>query len=126
MSTMKKLAVISTAFGLLAATSSGAFAQKKYDSGATDTEIKVGNIMPYSGPASAYGVIAKTEEAYFRKVNAEGGINGRKSNFISYDDAYSAPKTSEQALTLVESDEALIVFTALGTRPNTALQKERI
>ena len=79
MSTMKKLAVVSAAFGLLAASSSGVLAQKKYDTGATDTEIKIGNIMPYSGPASAYGVIGKTEEAYFRKVNAEGGINGRKS-----------------------------------------------
>ena len=87
MSTMKKLAVLSAAFGLLAATSSGVLAQKKYDPGASDTEIKIGNIMPYSGPASAYGVIGKTEEAYFKKVNAEGGINGRKINFISYDDA---------------------------------------
>ena len=123
MSTMKKLAVVSAAFGLLAATSSGVLAQKKYDTGATDTEIKVGNIMPYSGPASAYGVIAKTEEAYFRKVNAEGGINGRKINFISYDDAYSPPKTVEQARKLVESDEALVVFNPLGTPPNTAIQK---
>jgi branched-chain amino acid transport system substrate-binding protein len=123
MSTMKKLAVVSTAFGLLAATSSGVLAQKKYDPGATDTEIKIGNIMPYSGPASAYGVIAKTEEAYFRKVNAEGGINGRKINFISYDDAYSPPKTVEQARKLVESDEALVVFNPLGTPPNTAIQK---
>jgi branched-chain amino acid transport system substrate-binding protein len=123
MSTMKKLAVASAAFGLLAATSSGVLAQKKYDAGATDTEIKVGNIMPYSGPASAYGVIAKTEEAYFRKVNAEGGINGRKINFISYDDAYSPPKTVEQARKLVESDEALVVFNPLGTPPNTAIQK---
>jgi branched-chain amino acid transport system substrate-binding protein len=123
MSTMKKLAVVSAAFGLLAATSSGALAQKKYDTGATDTEIKIGNIMPYSGPASAYGVIAKTEEAYFRKVNAEGGINGRKINFISYDDAYSPPKTVEQARKLVESDEALVVFNPLGTPPNTAIQK---
>jgi branched-chain amino acid transport system substrate-binding protein len=120
---MKKLAVVSAAFGLLAATSSGALAQKKYDTGATDTEIKIGNIMPYSGPASAYGVIAKTEEAYFRKVNAEGGINGRKINFISYDDAYSPPKTVEQARKLVESDEALVVFNPLGTPPNTAIQK---
>jgi branched-chain amino acid transport system substrate-binding protein len=120
---MKKLAVVSAAFGLLAATSSGVLAQKKYDTGATDTEIKVGNIMPYSGPASAYGVIAKTEEAYFRKVNAEGGINGRKINFISYDDAYSPPKTVEQARKLVESDEALVVFNPLGTPPNTAIQK---
>ena len=98
-------------------------AQKKYDTGATDTEIKIGNIMPYSGPASAYGVIGKTEEAYFRKINAEGGINGRKINFISYDDAYSPPKTVEQARKLVESDEVLLVFNSLGTPPNTAIQK---
>jgi len=123
MSTLKKLAVVSAAFGLLAATSSGALAQKKYDSGASDTEIKIGNIMPYSGPASAYGVIGKTEEAYFKKVNAEGGINGRKINFISYDDAYSPPKTVEQARKLVESDEVLLIFNPLGTPPNTAIQK---
>ena len=72
--------------------SGSALAQKKYDTGATDTEIKIGNIMPYSGPASAYGVIGKTEEAYFKKINAEGGINGRKINFVSYDDGYSPPK----------------------------------
>src|SRR6184192_4684894 len=123
MSTMKKLAVVSAAFGLLAATSSGALAQKKYDTGATDTEIKIGNIMPYSGPASAYGVIGKTEEAYFRMINAEGGINGRKINFVSYDDAYSPPKTVEQARKLVESDEVLLIFNSLGTPPNTAIQK---
>jgi len=123
MSTMKKLAVVSTAFGLLAATSSSVLAQKKYDPGASDTEIKIGNIMPYSGPASAYGVIGKTEEAYFKKVNAEGGINGRKINFISYDDAYSPPKTVEQARKLVESDEVLLIFNPLGTPPNTAIQK---
>jgi branched-chain amino acid transport system substrate-binding protein len=120
---MKKLAVVSTAFGLLAATSSGVLAQKKYDPGASDTEIKIGNIMPYSGPASAYGVIGKTEEAYFKKVNAEGGINGRKINFISYDDAYSPPKTVEQARKLVESDEVLLIFNPLGTPPNSAIQK---
>ncbi|WP_213287015.1 ABC transporter substrate-binding protein [Bradyrhizobium sp. sGM-13] len=123
MSTIKKLAVVSTAFGLLAASSSGVLAQKKYDPGASDTEIKIGNIMPYSGPASAYGVIGKTEEAYFRKINAEGGVNGRKINFISYDDAYSPPKTVEQARKLVESDEVLLVFNPLGTPPNTAIQK---
>src|SRR5919204_723276 len=123
MSTMKKLAVVSAAFGVIAASSSGVLAQKKYDAGASDTEIKVGNIMPYSGPASAYGVIAKTEEAYFRKVNAEGGINGRKINFISYDDAYSPPKTVEQARKLVESDEVLVVFNPLGTPSNSAIQK---
>jgi branched-chain amino acid transport system substrate-binding protein len=123
MSTMKKLAVVSTAIALLTATSSSVLAQKKYDTGATDTEIKIGNIMPYSGPASAYGVIGKTEEAYFKKVNAEGGINGRKINFISYDDAYSPPKTVEQTRKLVESDEVLLVFNPLGTPPNTAIQK---
>jgi branched-chain amino acid transport system substrate-binding protein len=118
-----RLGAFSAALAVLAATSSGALAQKKYDIGATDTEIKIGNIMPYSGPASAYGVIGKTEEAYFRKINAEGGINGRKINFISYDDAYSPPKTVEQARKLVESDEVLIVFNPLGTPPNSAIQK---
>jgi len=118
-----RLGAFSAALALLAATSSGALAQKKYDTGASDTEIKIGNIMPYSGPASAYGVIGKTEEAYFRKINAEGGINGRKINFISYDDAYSPPKTVEQARKLVESDEVLIVFNPLGTPPNSAIQK---
>src|SRR5205814_8400736 len=103
-------------------TSGAALAQKKYDTGATDTEIKIGNIMPYSGPASAYGVIGKTEEAYFNKVNATGGINGRKINFISYDDGYSPPKTVEQARKLVESDEVLLIFNSLGTPPNTAIQ----
>src|SRR5256884_6454797 len=118
-----RLGAFSAALALLAATSSTALAQKKYDIGATDTEIKIGNIMPYSGPASAYGVIGKTEEAYFRKINAEGGINGRKINFISNDDAYSPPKTVEQARKLVESDEVLLIFNSLGTPPNTAIQK---
>jgi branched-chain amino acid transport system substrate-binding protein len=108
---------------LFAVSSSGALAQKKYDSGATDTEIKVGNIMPYSGPASAYGVIGKTEAAYFKKINDAGGINGRKINFISYDDAYSPPKAVEQARKLVESDEVLLVFNSLGTPSNSAIQK---
>jgi branched-chain amino acid transport system substrate-binding protein len=118
-----RLGAFSAALAILAATSSGALAQKKYDTGATDTEIKIGNIMPYSGAASAYGVIGKTEDAYFRKVNAEGGINGRKINFISYDDAYSPPKTVEQARKLVESDEVLFIFNPLGTPPNSAIQK---
>jgi branched-chain amino acid transport system substrate-binding protein len=118
-----RLGAFSAALAVLAATSSGALAQKKYDVGATDTEIKIGNIMPYSGPASAYGVIGKTEDAYFRKINAEGGINGRKINFISYDDAYSPPKTVEQARKLVESDEVLFIFNSLGTPPNSAIQK---
>jgi ABC-type branched-subunit amino acid transport system substrate-binding protein len=111
------------AFAVLAASGNGALAQKKYDTGATDTEIKIGNIMPYSGPASAYGVIGKTEAAYFKKINDAGGINGRKINFISYDDSYSPPKTVEQARRLVESDEVLFIFNSLGTPPNTAIQK---
>src|SRR5437867_12280774 len=112
------------AFGAAAAiTATAANAEKKYDSGASDTEIKVGNIRPYSGPASAYGVIGKTEAAYFNKINAEGGINGRKITFISYDDGYSPPKTVEQARKLVESDEVLLIFNSLGTAPNTAIQK---
>jgi branched-chain amino acid transport system substrate-binding protein len=118
-----RLAAFSAAVVLLGASSSGALAQKKYDIGATDTEIKIGNIMPYSGPASAYGVIGSTEAAYFKKINAEGGINGRKINYISYDDAYSPPKTVEQARKLVESDEVLFIFNPLGTPPNSAIQK---
>ena len=118
-----RLGAFSAALAVLAATSSGALAQKKYDTGATDTEIKIGNIMPYSGPASAYGVIGKTEAAYFKKINDAGGINGRKINFISYDDGYSPPKTVEQARKLVESDEVLLVFNSLGTPPNSAIQK---
>jgi branched-chain amino acid transport system substrate-binding protein len=101
----------------------GALAQPAYDTGASATEIRIGNIMPYSGPASAFGVIGKTEAAYFRKINAEGGINGRKITFISYDDAYSPPKAIEQARKLVESDEVLLIFNPLGTPSNTALQK---
>src|SRR6266480_4476141 len=118
-----RLAAFSTAIILLAATGSSAIAQKKYDTGATDTEIKIGNIMPYSGPASAWSVIGRTEAAYFRKINAEGGINGRKINFISYDDAYSPPKAVEQARKLVESDEVLLLFGTLGTASNSAIQK---
>jgi ABC-type branched-subunit amino acid transport system substrate-binding protein len=106
-----------------AAMATSAHAQKKYDPGATDTEIKIGNIMPYSGPASSYGVIGKSEAAYFNKVNAEGGINGRKIKFISYDDAYSPPKAIEQARKLVESDEVLLIFQPLGTPSNAAIQK---
>ena len=119
----RRLAAFLTAIILLAASGSGALAQKKYDIGATDTEIKIGNIMPYSGPASAYGLVGRTEAAYFRKINAEGGIKGRKINFISYDDAYSPPKAVEQARKLVESDEVLLIFSSLGTPSNTAIQK---
>jgi len=107
----------------VAAIATQASAQKKYDPGASDTEITIGNIMPYSGPASSYSVIGKTEAAYFDKINAEGGINGRKIKFISYDDAYSPPKAIEQARKLVESDEVLLIFQSLGTPSNSAIQK---
>jgi branched-chain amino acid transport system substrate-binding protein len=116
-------AALSSALVLLAVTCSTAQAQKKYDTGASDTEIRIGNIMPYSGPASGYGVIGKTEAAYFAMVNAGGGINGRKIRFISYDDAYSPPKTVEQARKLVESDEVFLIFNSLGTAANGAIQK---
>src|SRR6476660_151049 len=118
-----RIAALSAAAIGFIATSGAALAQKKYDSGATDTEIKIGNIMPYSGPASAYGGIGKPEEAYFKKLNAEGGIKGRKINFISYDDGYSPPKAVEQGRKLVESDEVLLLFNPLGTPSNSALQK---
>src|SRR2546423_489476 len=108
---------------IMAAASVSAVAQKKYDPGVTDTEIKIGNIMPYSGPASAYGIIGKTMSAYFRMINDNGGINGRKVNFISYDDAYSPPKTVEQARKLVESDEVFLILSPLGTASNAAIQK---
>ena len=98
-------------------------AQKKYDPGASDTEIKIGNTNPYSGPASAYGTIGRTIAAYFNKVNAEGGVNGRKINFISYDDGYSPPKTVEQVRKLVESDEVLLILQSLGTAPNSAIER---
>jgi branched-chain amino acid transport system substrate-binding protein len=111
------------ALGLAAMTAGPAAAQKKYDTGASDSEIKIGNINPYSGPASAYGTIGKTIAAYFNKVNAEGGINGRKINFISYDDGYSPPKAVEQARKLVESDEVLFLFQTLGTPSNSAIHK---
>jgi len=111
------------AVGGAAILADAAAAEKRYDPGASDTEIRIGNIVPYSGPASAYGVVGKTIAAYFNKVNAEGSINGRKVRFISYDDAYSPPKTVEQARKLVESDEVLLIFYSLGTPTNTAIQK---
>jgi branched-chain amino acid transport system substrate-binding protein len=116
-------AAFSTALVATVAISGSALAQKKYDTGASDTEIKVGNIMPYSGPASSYGLIGKTEEAYFKMINDQGGINGRKINFVTYDDGYSPPKAVEQVRKLVESDEVLFVFNPLGTPSNSAIQK---
>jgi len=98
-------------------------AQKKYDPGASDKEIKIGNMNPYSGPASAYGTIGKSIGAYFKKINDDGGVNGRKINYISYDDGYSPPKAVEMARKLVEQDEVLLIFQPLGTPSNSAIQK---
>jgi len=117
-----------TAVGLAAAMAiacavPAAHAQKKYDSGATDSEIKVGQTVPLSGPASAYSSIAKTQAAYMRMVNEQGGVNGRKINLIQYDDAYSPPKTVEQVRRLVEGDEVLLTFQIIGTAPNAAVLK---
>ncbi|WKA29421.1 ABC transporter substrate-binding protein [Bradyrhizobium roseum] len=123
MPALLRTAALGAAVSAFVFASGSALAQKKYDTGATDTEIKVGHIVPYSGPASAYGVIGKTEEAYFKMVNENGGINGRKIKFVSYDDAYSPPKAVEQVRKLVESDEVLVVFNPLGTPSNTAVQK---
>jgi len=107
----------------IALSASSASAQKKYDTGATDTEIKVGQTVPFSGPASAYATIGKAQAAYINMVNEQGGVNGRKVNFIQYDDAYSPPKTVEQVRKLVESDEVLLTFQLIGTPPNAAVQK---
>jgi len=107
----------------LALSLSAANAQKKYDPGASDTEIKIGQTMPFSGPASAYSSIGKTQAAYFKMINDQGGVNGRKINLIQYDDAYSPPKAVEQIRKLVESDEVLLTFQIIGTPVNAAVQK---
>ena len=120
---MKRMLVPFATIVAAAIAASPALAQKKYDPGASDTEIKIGNMMPYSGPASAYGTIGKVEAAYFRKINDEGGINGRKINFISVDDSYSPPKAVEMARKLVEQDEVLFIMQPLGTANNTAIHK---
>ena len=109
--------------GLATIAASPSLAQRKYDPGANDSEIKIGNIMPYSGPISSYSVIGKTETAYFEKINAEGGINGRKIKFISYDDSSNPAKTVEQARKLVEGDEVLLIFQSLGGSMNIAIEK---
>ena len=120
---MKRSLVPIAALLAAALASPAALAQKKYDSGASDREIKIGNTNPYSGPASAYGTIGKVIAAYFKMLNEQGGINGRKINFISYDDGYSPPKTVEMARKLVEQDEVLFLFQTLGTPSNTAIHK---
>ena len=118
---MKKTLILAIVLGAAAATS--AVAQKKYDPGASDGEIRLGNTNPYSGPASSYGTIGKSIAAYFKMVNEQGGINGRKVNFITYDDGYSPPKTVEMVRKLVEQDNVLFVFQTLGTPSNTAIHK---
>lgn len=100
-----------------------AFAQKKYDDGASDTEIKIGNTNPYSGPASSYAAIAKTIDAFFKGLNDTGGINGRKIKFISLDDGYNPSKTVEMVRQLVEQDKIFALFQPLGTPCNTAIHK---
>jgi branched-chain amino acid transport system substrate-binding protein len=107
----------------IALSASPASAQKKYDTGATDTEIKVGQTVPFSGPASAYASIGKTQAAYLKMINEQGGINGRKINLIQYDDAYSPPKAVEHVRKLVEGDEVLFTFQIIGTPSNAAVQK---
>ena len=119
----KQLLVSAAVIAGLALGTSSALAQKKYDPGASDTEIKIGNIMPYSGPASAYGTIGKTDAAYFKMINDQGGINGRKINFISLDDGYSPPKAVEDARRLVEQEQVLFIFNSLGTPSNSAIHK---
>ena len=106
-----------------ALSATAAMAQKKYDVGATDTEIKIGQTVPFSGPASAYATIGRAQLAYFKMINDQGGINGRKINLIQYDDAYSPPKAVEQVRKLVESDEVLLTFQIIGTPSNAAVQK---
>jgi branched-chain amino acid transport system substrate-binding protein len=107
----------------VALSATAASAQKKYDAGATDTEIKIGQTVPFSGPASAYATIGKAQAAYIKMVNDQGGVNGRKINLIQYDDAYSPPKAVEQVRKLVESDEVLVTFQIIGTPSNAAVQK---
>src|SRR4051794_20029213 len=108
---------------VIALSATSANAQKKYDTGATDTEIKIGQTVPFSGPASAYAGIGKTQAAYLNMINEQGGINGRKLNLIQYDDAYSPPKAVEQVRKLVEGDEVLFTFQIIGTPSNAAVQK---
>src|ERR1700704_2161089 len=116
---LKRMLVV----GLALASVTPALAQKKYDAGASDMEIKIGQTMPYSGPLSSYSTIGKIEAAYFRMINESGGVNGRKINFLSEDDGYSPPKTVEQIRKLVEGDGVLATFNTMGTPTNSAIHK---
>jgi ABC-type branched-subunit amino acid transport system substrate-binding protein len=115
--------VAALAAAIAACASAAVAADKKYDPGASDTEIKLGQTIPYSGAGSLYGVIGRTQAAYFQMLNEKGGINGRKVTFISLDDAYSAPKAVEATRRLAEQDEVLALFGSLGTAPQSAVQK---
>jgi ABC-type branched-subunit amino acid transport system substrate-binding protein len=117
------LQLVAASVAAVAISATPGLAQKKYDPGASDTEIKIGQTVPFSGPASAYASIGKTQAAYFKMINDQGGINGRKLNLIQYDDAYSPPKAVEQVRKLVESDEVLLTFQIIGTPSNAAVQK---
>src|SRR5690606_21901447 len=122
MNTGRKLAITFAAIAAMGLAASTALADKMYGPGVTDTSIKIGNTMPYSGPAAAYGAIGKSIEAYFKKINKEnGGVNGRLIEFITLDDGYSPPKTKEQVRKLVEQDEVLLIFQSLGTPSNSAI-----
>ena len=116
--------VLAAALAFAALGLAPAHAEKKYGPGVTDTSIRIGQTMPYSGPASADGVIGKAEAAYFAMINEQGGVNGRKIDFLSLDDGYSPPKTVEQTRKLVEQEEVLLIFQSLGTPTNSAIQKD--
>ena len=119
----RRLAALSTVIIVLLATIGGDAVAQKYDVGATDTEIKIGQTVPFSGPASAYATIGRAQAAYINMINEHGGINGRKINLIQYDDAYSPPKAMEQVRKLIEGDEVLLTFQIIGTPLNAAVQK---
>lgn len=123
MKTGRNLTLALVVFAVAGITAGSVSAEKNYGPGVTDTSIKIGNTMPYSGPAAAYGTIGKAAQAYFDKINDEGGINGRKIEFISLDDGYSPPKTKEQTRKLVEQEEVLLVFQGLGTPTNSAVHR---
>lgn len=120
---MRSVQLLAATALAIALSVTSAAAQKKYDIGATDTEIKIGQTVPFSGPASAYAGIGKTQAAYMKMINDQGGINGRKIEFESLDDGYSPSKTVEQTRKLVEQDEVLAIFSAVGTAPNISVQK---
>ena len=120
---LSKRLLCAAAVALLSTATVAWAGEKKYDPGASDTEIKLGQTIPHSGPGSLYGVIGRTQAAYFQMLNEKGGINGRKITFLSQDDAYSAPKTVEATRRLVEQDEVLALFGSLGTAPQSAVQK---